>query len=177
VKKILILLAFLFPVFFFFQIGFCQKGSDSTKIRLQPSELKIKSKSPTGALFRSVIFPGWGQFYNQQYFKSALVFGGETALITSAAIYWSKASEHKKNFDNLPQTQLGEKLWEFEQYQFYRDKRNQIFWITAAVVFLSMFDAYVDAQLYDFNQEQMENIHVGLIPEKDGVKFLLSFRL
>ena len=26
-----------------------------------------KRKNPTGALFRSVFVPGWGQFYNEKY--------------------------------------------------------------------------------------------------------------
>ena len=168
------------------QTGFCQEKVDTFlpdslqagKIRGAKTELKLQKKSPTGALLRSLVFPGWGQFYNKQYFKSALVFGGESALLVAAVVDWSRAVEHKRNFEKLSdQTQLGDKLWEFEQYKFYRDRRNQFLWITAAVVFVSMFDAYVDAHIFDFNQEQMEDIHVNLAPKRDGLMlcFSLSF--
>ena len=55
-------------------------------------------RSPTGALFRSVAIPGWGQFYNKKYLKAALVFLGEGSLIAGAVVEWKRMDEHKKIF-------------------------------------------------------------------------------
>ncbi len=131
-----------------------------------------------GALFRSVAFPGWGQFYNERYFKSLVVFGTETTFITLAIIEWGRRNEHKRKFLNLPQNHP-DKDWEFEQFRFYEDRRNLFLWITAGIVFLSMFDAYVDAQLYDFDKEKVPDFSISLVPEyKDSkrVNLLLSIK-
>jgi hypothetical protein len=137
-------------------------------------DTSLKDKSPTGALLRSVAFPGWGQFYNGKYFKSLVVFGTETTFITLAAIEWKRRNEHKRNFENLPQDHP-DKSWEFEQFRFYEDRRNLFLWITAGIVFLSMFDAYVDAQLYNFDKEKVPDLSISMIPG-DKVNILLSVK-
>jgi len=45
--------------------------------------VKVSVKSPTGAMIRSLLFPGWGQLYNKKYFKAILVFGAEIGLATN----------------------------------------------------------------------------------------------
>jgi hypothetical protein len=124
-------------------------------------------KSPTGALLRSVVFPGGGQFYTHKYLKGLVVLGTETTFLTLAAIEWSRANTHKRNFQNSSYL-YSERLWEFDQYQFYEDRRNLFLWITAGVVFLSMFDAYVDAQLYNFDKEEVRDLPISLVPEFNG---------
>ena len=136
----------------------------------------LETKSPMGALVRSAAFPGWGQFYNRKYFKSAVVFGAEATFITLAVIEWGRMSKHKKNFQNPDHP---DRYWEFEQFEFYEDQRNLYLWITAGIVFLSMFDAYVDAHLYNFDREEVRDLSIGLVPEGGGgrdVRLLLSIR-
>jgi hypothetical protein len=157
-------------------LGQTEKDSDTS--RVPPADTSLKYKSPTGALFRSVAFPGWGQFYNEKYLKSLVVFGTETTFITLAAIEWRRRNEHKREFQNLPQDHP-DKAWEFEQFRFYEDRRNLFLWITAGIVFLSMFDAYVDAQLYNFDEEEVPDFSVSLIPEYKegkGINLLFSVR-
>lgn len=149
---------------------------DSTAALPSPPDTALERKSPTGALLRSVAFPGWGQFYNRKYFKSAIVFGAEATFITLAAIEWSRMNEHKKNFQN---PDYPNRYWEFEQFEFYEDRRNLFLWITAGIVFLSMFDAYVDAHLYNFDQEEVRDLSISLVPgtnREDEIKIALSVR-
>jgi hypothetical protein len=127
----------------------------------------MKGKSPTGALVRSVIFPGGGQFYNRKYLKGIVVFGTETTLLTLAAVDWSRVNTHKRNFQNTAYS-YSDRQWEFEQYRFYEDRRNLFLWITAGVIFLSMFDAYVDAQFYHFDEEKVRDLPITLTPETNG---------
>jgi hypothetical protein len=156
---------------------FGQAKQDSGLIRLPPADSSFKYKSPTGALFRSVAFPGWGQFYNGKYLKSLVVFGSETTFITLAAIEWRRRNQHKREFEALP-SDHPDKHWEFEQFRFYEDRRNLFLWITAGIIFLSMFDAYVDAQLYNFDEEQVPDFSISLAPQyKQGTEMNVLFSL
>jgi len=158
---------------------FGQTKQDSTASKVSEPDTLLKSKSPMGALLRSVAFPGWGQCYNHKYLKGVVVFGTETTFITLAAIEWSRANVHKKNFQN-PKYSYSDRYWEFEQFKFYEDRRNLFLWITAGVVFLSMFDAYVDAQLYNFDKEKVRDLSISLVPEisdKNTLRILLRFQI
>jgi hypothetical protein len=142
-----------------------QKQQELSTVRISPPDTSFERKSPTGALLRSVAFPGWGQFYNKKYFKGVVVFGAETTFITLAAIEWRRMNKHKKNFQNPDHP---DRLWEFEQFEFYEDQRNLYLWITSGIIFLSMFDAYVDAHLFNFDREKVRDLSVSLIPTENA---------
>jgi hypothetical protein len=134
----------------------------------------FKRKSPMGALWRSVAFPGWGQLYNKKYFKAGLAFGAEVTFLTLMAIEWKRTDDQKKIFDSLP-LDHPDKQYEYNLYIYYRDQRSLYLWSSLATIFISMFDAYVDAQLYDFDKE-MENIGFEIYPDKEkGLSCKLSF--
>ena len=174
-KEIILLLICLA----FFSVGteetFCQTQKDSV---FSNPENNLKSKSPTQALFKSLAFPGWGQFYNEKYLKAGLVLGVETTYIILAVDQWRKATLHKKNFHNaVPYSP--EQFYEFDLYKYHRDQRNLYLWITSGIVFLSMFDAYVDAHLYDFDKIEMKDLEVSLFPTDESsrrVGIFLSYR-
>jgi hypothetical protein len=142
-----------------------QTQRDSTPTTISQPDTTLERKSPTGALLRSVAIPGWGQFYNRKYFKSVVVFGAETTFITLAAIEWGRMNKHKKNFENPNHP---DRFWEFEQFEFYEDQRNLYLWVTAGIIFLSMFDAYVDAHLYNFDREKVRDLSISFVPEAGG---------
>ncbi len=175
-KKHFIFLFFVLGLFIFVNHqSFGQTKPDSSLVKIPPADTSLQHKSPTGALFRSVAFPGWGQFYNGKYFKSLVVFGTETTFITLAVIEWGRRNEHKRNFEHLPQNHP-DKAWEFEQFRFYEDRRNLFLWITTGIVFLSMFDAYVDAQLYNFDKEKVPDLSISMIPkDKVNIQFSVKF--
>ncbi len=105
---------------------------DSSAIRLAPK----KRSSPRSVMLRSVVVPGWGQYYNRQYLKAALVCGAEVGLVATA-IYWNgKANGASSRDDKL----------------FYQNNRNTANWFLLGTVLLSMLDAYVDASLADFDE-------------------------
>jgi hypothetical protein len=152
-----------------------QTDQDSIRIGTSHADTSLKHKSPTGALFRSVVIPGWGQFYNAKYLKSLVVFGTETTFITLAGIEWRRRNEHKRKFEDLPPDHP-DKYWEFEEFRFYEDRRNLFLWITAGIVFISMFDAYVDAHLYNFDKEKVPDLSISLIPkDKVNIQFSVKF--
>ncbi|HWO57928.1 MAG TPA: hypothetical protein VNN55_10225 [bacterium] len=87
--------------------------------------------SPTGALLRSVAFPGWGQWSNGKKQKAAVYFAIESYWITKALIWRQRA----RDADNLA------------DFTHASDRRNYFYWLTGITVFVSMFDAYADRYL------------------------------
>ena len=107
----------------------CQIREDTTKTSTPPG------KSSTGAVLRSAAVPGWGQWYNGQKLKAVLVLGGSLGLIGNA-IY---------------NNQLAVKSSTYDEREFYRSNRSRAVWLFVVVYLLNLLDAYVDAQLWNFD--------------------------
>ena len=123
--------------------------SDTTSGSSQKLTLKEeKQRTPMGALLRSLAVPGWGQFYNRSYIKATIVFGAETFFIYKAAHWWIETEDQ---YDRVEQATPEMKSFEFQLYQSYRGRRNDFLWLTGLTIFLSIFDAYVDAHLSGFD--------------------------
>ncbi|OGC96087.1 MAG: hypothetical protein A2W25_08625 [candidate division Zixibacteria bacterium RBG_16_53_22] len=130
-----------------------------------------KSPNPTGALLRSAFVPGWGQFYNRKYIKGTVIALGESYLIIGIYNDWREANKFERNFKNA--TDLTIKAREFANFENARDSRNLKMWILATAVFYSMFDAYVDAHLANFDQKD-KAYEVFLAPMNDGIQLVLA---
>lgn len=139
----------LLPIFLVFLCLAAPLGAQSGTIIVTDSTRTVRAekprRSPMGALLRSVAVPGWGQYYNHKYLKSAIVFGAESFFLIKSAQWWKKAEDQYKL---VQQTESGR---DFSIYINYRDRRNDYLWLTGLSVFLSMFDAYVDAHLSGFD--------------------------
>ena len=111
----------------------------------------IKWQKPTVALFKSMLVPGWGQLGNRQYIKAGIIIGTEVTLIGTLLHYDKKTSDAKTAYDNASISGDDNLKWEtFQAFDRSRDSRNLFSWITGTLIFLSMFDAYVDAHLVRF---------------------------
>ena len=62
----------------------------------------------------------------------------------------------------------------FNKWQKYADQRNKYMWILTAAVFLSMFDAYVDAQLSTFDLEMKQELK-SETPDLLGIQITYHF--
>ncbi len=60
-----------------------------------------EKKSPVKAGLFSLLVPGAGQFYNGNYFISAIFVAAEAALITTAVIYNNKGNRKTDEFQNF----------------------------------------------------------------------------
>lgn len=136
-------------------------GSDTVLMTVyqERSEKNAHKHSPTLTLFKSVVFPGWGQFSNGKYVKAGLVFAVESYFIYKAVYYGQKASDWREKWNAAPDDQ---KYLYFSKYADYRDTRNSFLWYTGLTVFLSMFDAYVDAHLANFPKDIPTSDNVSL---------------
>ena len=94
------------------------------------------TKNPTGAMLRSIVVPGWGQFYNGKWLKGLVIAGAEVGFITNAIVLNKWAHEATTE----------------EEFLYYIDNRNLSFWLLGATILYSMADAYVDAHLFGFDE-------------------------
>lgn len=129
---------------------------DSTQVK------KLKKKSPTGAMIRAVVFPGWGQWYNEQKIKAGIAFLADGFLVGLALHFNRKAS------DSEPGSSAR---------NFYIDRRNLTFWLIGGVTLLSMLDAYVDAYLYDFDTGPDLALRVGMLPTSTSMEMPMMLGL
>ena len=106
--------------------GATEAATDSTRTDTLPSA--------HGALLRSAVLPGWGQYYNGRPIKG-LFFGAASATALTAVVV-----EHRR-IRSAPTP---------EEHQDRTARRNSRLLYFALSVALAAIDAYVDAHLADF---------------------------
>lgn len=149
-------------------------AADSAIIHEPIKELKIFNPSPTKAVLYSAVLPGLGQIYNRKYWKLPIVYGafmGCTYAITwnnknlkdySTAYSDIMSSDPKKNnsWENfIPANANPEDYIENKNFQdqlkrrkdYFRRNRDLSIIVTVGVYLLCMVDAYVDAELFNFD--------------------------
>ena len=128
-------------------------------------------RSPTGALLRSMVFPGWGQLYNRKYIKSLIVLAGEGYCIVEAIRNWDLADQAYDRF--VQEEDAGLRSLYYYDYDFYQDRRNLFLWLSGLAIFISMIDAYVDAHLANFDIDITPPFEE---PASDAVGVRLTYR-
>lgn len=111
----------------------------------------VMSKSPMGAVLRSALIPGWGQIYNEAYWKAPIVWG----VLGYFAYYWIDNNNLYKDYRDLYSesllTSVNGNLNYKRNRDFYRDQRDQFAVYIGLTYFLTLVDAYVDSHLFDFD--------------------------
>lgn len=110
---------------------------------IETGSLPVVRKNPTGALLRSAVLPGWGQFYNDEPVKG-LIYGSLEIGLLAWLISEHLAAEDARHSENS------------ESYELHRQRRLDLIWYTSAAWLFGMLDAYVDAYLYSFERENTE---------------------
>jgi hypothetical protein len=127
---------------------------------------------PQKALWLALVIPGGGQIYNRKYWKLPLVYGGFMGCIY--AMTWNNMMYHDYQqayldiMDNDPNTasynkflHLGRTIDSSNEERYkklfksrkdrYRRWRDLSFFVMVGVYVVSVIDAYVDAELSDFD--------------------------
>ncbi|GAB4129121.1 MAG: DUF5683 domain-containing protein [Ignavibacteriales bacterium] len=124
----------------------------------------IMQKSPTVAMLKSAIIPGWGQYYNESYWKIPVVWGFLgyylSVWITQNNKYNFYKSEYSKSISQLSP----EGDYQIKRFRdFYHNQRDEFTIYIFITYFLNIVDAYVDSHLFDFNvNPDIQSIHVSL---------------
>ncbi len=125
-------------------------------------------KKPFKAAVLSFFIPGGGQFYNESYWKCAAVVAIEGSLIGLYTYHFIKENDY---FDKYEKTFDTNDTKYYDKYTDYYNKRQNDLWWLGTVIFLSTLDAFVDAHLFDF-EENREKIHLKF----EDKKLILSYR-
>ena len=130
---------------------------------------KLFVPNPTKATWLAIVFPGGGQIYNRKYWKLPIIYGGFAgcayALTWNSKMYKDYSTAYKDAMngnmqsssitDLLPpgytisETQLKELLR--KRKDTYRRYRDLSIFAFIGVYLLSVIDAYVDAELSNFD--------------------------
>ena len=121
----------------------------------------VMQKSAWGSVLRSAVVPGWGQIYNQSYWKAPIVWGIGAWLVYN----WIQNNKYYKTYRDLyikyPTTNPYDPNYANLTYRnFYRDQRDLFTIYMGLTYLLQLIDAYVDAHLLDFTVQ--ENYQFGL---------------
>jgi hypothetical protein len=203
-------LLILFFLFFFSNIGETQaqkRASRDSLITIQPNMDTTEFKNeidtvminvrdpgrPNRIALYAAILPGLGQIVNKKYWKLPILYGGAGTMM----FYIDYNNKKYQQFRNayLEQRSLPESLWKdplainVEQdnlqrgIDFYRRNRDLLMILLAGIYFIQIVDAYVDAQLMDFDisEDLTFRIQPGLMPDgyttsiNYGLKFVFIF--
>jgi hypothetical protein len=151
-----------------------------------------RAGDPGGALWRSLVVPGWGQLHNGQPTRAAVALGAVGGMVTLTVVIDHRYRLYRRaflyaSFQNDPES----------PYEAFRDdwlrtgarspaatrvvrdnlRRNRDLAIigTAAVYALQALEAYVSAHLLEFDVG--EDLSVRVIPTPDGPAAHLIVRL
>lgn len=124
------------------------------------------------AVWLATIVPGLGQIYNRQYWKLPIIYGGTLAL--AYGITWNDRMyvDYRKGYVDLMDKNPNTNYFEYllpegvtldstnkdyytkvikNKLDNYRRNRDLCIITTAVLYLLSIIDAYVDAQLFDYD--------------------------
>lgn len=111
---------------------------------------KYLTKSPSGAMFRSLIIPGWGQYYVGSYWKAPIFLAGAGTLTYFIVKNNNDFNKFNDKYKSLADKNSNEALLLKNKKEYYRDNRDLAAFYLLGVYVLSAVDAYVGANLYDF---------------------------
>lgn len=158
---------------------------------------------PMKSVWLGAIVPGLGQIYNRKYWKLPIVYGGflgcAYAISWNNGMYTDYKNAYRDIIDNdpntnsfmdiLPEGYTIESLGGMSAYQnvlqtrmnTYRRYRDLSIFVTIGVYALTLIDAYVDAQLYDFDISPDLSLNVQPVIYKDeynqhGAELMFTFR-
>jgi hypothetical protein len=115
----------------------------------------LPPKSPWGATLRSAILPGWGQLYNESYWKAA------GFLIADGYLIYRIRNADLKYRDSKSQSD--------------RDERSTYSWYFGLAYFLTMADAYAGAYLYKFDEAMQLTFKPQIMEDGVGVNCCVRF--
>ena len=146
-------------------------AADTVKLKM-PRDWSTWRPNPKKALWLALVLPGAGQIYNRKYWKLPIVYGGFVGCIYAMTwnnmMYKDYAQAYLDISDDDPTTEsynkflhLGHKIDDTNKDQYsdifknrkdkYRRWRDLSFFVLVGVYALSVIDAYVDAELSQFD--------------------------
>ncbi len=137
---------------------------------------ELAQKSPLGAILRSLAIPGWGQIYVQQYWKAPIFFAGAVVMYYYVFKHNKDYLDYSQQYDRLKEINPNSiELYYLKiRKENSRDNRDISIFFLCGVYALSILDAYVDANLFNFNVN--ESLSVRVTNHNWGIAFTFQIR-
>ena len=154
--------------------------ADSTKQDTLKHNKRVETfhmkKNPWLAVLYSGLFPGAGQFYNHSYWKVPILVGltvyfGYEFYDQNRQFLYYRDEYTKSQTPSLPEGNPNYKTLR----EFYRTQRDDLTWYFLLTYFINLVDAYVDAQLFDFNVKEDKIITFGKAEKTSNFRFHFNF--
>jgi len=133
------------------------RSSDSSSAKIDTNKF-VMQKSAWGAVLRSAILPGLGQFYNESYWKVPIVWG----ILGYLGYQWNSTNNSYVQYRDLYNESLVNNKNGNSSYlnirEFYKDQRDLFAVFIGLAYLLNLVDAYVDSHLFDFNISKMNSV-------------------
>ena len=148
VVLIILLLLFSLPA------GFAQAAENSAA-RAQKTvdtEEEIKLVSPIGAMVRSAVFPGWGQFYSRSYFRGSLTVLGVGGSAIGALLAQRSFNNRYNDYATYASVNPHDEAGVLDRYDYanQRYKLRTFFMYTGIGIWVySLIDSYVSSNFYN----------------------------
>ncbi len=149
-------------------------NSDSSTKKSDGKPLFKMKKDPWKAVLYSALLPGAGQIYNRSYWKVPVIAGLGGYFVYEYIRNNNKFKDYRDLFHNS-QTELnpsGDPQLQALR-EFYRDQRDNFIIYSMILYVVNLIDAYVDAQLYDFDVS--EKIKLSVLNKNSLMKFSYEF--
>lgn len=166
-------------------------GRNGISQSLKTQDTLIKQHSPHKATLYSAMLPGLGQAYNRKYWKVPVIYVG---FATIGYFVDMNTKEYRKFKEAYNYKASGDSTWTNNEYVFkysqssllqgrnyYRRNMELSYILGAALYFLNIIDAAVDAHLLDFDVGEDLSLRVqpSLLPQRPGepLRGSISFSL
>lgn len=128
----------------------------------------VMTKSPTTAILLSLVCPGAGQVYNEQWWKAG-IFLGAAGYFLGRAFYLNGLYIDKRTEAGLYPTNSSTYALLKQQREAYRDDRDLNYAYAAGVWIVGMIDAYVGAHLFDFDVSTDKSSQIYIPADRPGI--------
>lgn len=138
---------------------------DSTVSGSRDTAAFVMQKSPWGAVLRSAIVPGWGQLYNESYWKIPIVMGLTGFLVYGIVSEHRQYARFRDEYTaSISASRPSGDLYLKQFREFYRNNRDTYGWWLLVTYLIQAADAFVDAHLYDFDVRDEVRASLRVLP-------------
>lgn len=131
-------------------------------------------KDPWKAVAFSALLPGSGQFYNESYWKIPVVLGLGGYFVYELIKNNNSYLDYKDQYINSQTTKNPDGNSSLKSLRdFYKDQRDDFIIYSVILYVVNLIDAYVDAQLYDFDVS--DKVKISLLNKKQLIDFKVNF--
>ncbi|MEO6695669.1 MAG: DUF5683 domain-containing protein [Ignavibacteria bacterium] len=148
-----------------------------SKDTISPTSGNVKftmKKNPLKAVLYSAVIPGAGQFYNESYWKIPVIAAAGGYFLYEVIKNNNRFIDFRDQYANsqTPENPQGELLLK-DLREFYSDQRDNFIIYSVILYAVNLIDAYVDAQLYDFDVS--DNIKIRILKKEKIINLGFNF--